>query len=560
MMARAIRFMILAAVMAMPPAAAQAQPPAAPAKNEAPKATASIRGRITAADTGRGLRRAQVSISGGDVPQHRRTAPTNGRGDFELRDLPPGRYTLSVTRSGYLSFEYGQRRLGERGKTIELSEGEAMTAIDVALPRASVISGRVLDENAEPVPGVAVWVMRPEFFRGRRRLVPVIQGVRTDDAGQYRATGLGAGEYVVLATLRETWVTGGAKKQVLGYAATYFPGTVSVAEAQRVKLPAAREASNVDITLIAAPAATISGTARSSDGTSLVGASINLSQVMIGPSGSSFSGLNSAIVDAEGGWRLKDVAAGEYELSVTSVDRTRGRETLTTKLQVQGADIDGVALVTEAAVTLTGDVVTDSGVPLPQAAGSWLRVTVESTGDRRPDQIAAGDDNGQVRSDGTFTLTAPAGSSIVRVAPLPRGWAIKSVETGGRDLPDGAIEFKGGESYSGTRIVLTNRFPSVSGRITDDRATNAEGTVVLFPADDSRWLTATATIRSGRTDQKGIFRFDAVPPGDYCIVALEAVQTWQVNDPEFLAEIKPHAERLSVHEGTGAQVALRLRK
>jgi hypothetical protein len=146
------------------------------------------------------------------------------------------------------------------------------------------------------------------------------------------------------------------------------------------------------------------------------------------------------------------------------------------------------------------------------------------------------------------------------VSTLPRGWTIKSVETGGRELPDGAIDFKGGESYGGTRIVLTNRFPSVSGRVTDERAADAEGTVVLFPADESRWLTATTTIRSGRTDQKGIFRFEAVPPGDYLVIALDAVQAWQVNDPEFLAEIKPRAERLSVHEGAANQIALRVVK
>jgi hypothetical protein len=554
-----VRLALLGALFAATPSAAGAQTMPPPARTDAATATATIRGRITAADTGRGLRRVQVSINGSDLPQ-RRTASTNVRGEFELRDLPPGRYTLSASRSGYLAFEYGQRRLGERGKTLEISEGEALAGVDVALPRAGVISGRVIDENGEPVPSVGVWVMRQEFFRGRRRLVPVTVGVRTDDIGQYRATGLASGDYVVLATLRETWVAAGEKKQVLGYTPTYFPSTASAAEAQHVKVALGKESPNVDIALIAAPAANITGTARRSDGTPLAGASVSLSQQMIGPGGQSFSGITSAPVGPDGSWRLRDVPAGEYQLEFSSVDRNSPPETGAMKLIVQGADIDGVSLVTEGPVRISGEVVTESGAALPQPPSGRIRVAVETTGDRRPSQAAAGADNGQVRSDGTFSATAAAGGSLVGVSPLPRGWAIKSIEIGGREIPDGAVELKGGQTIEGTRIVLTDRFPSVIGRVTDDRATDAEGTVVLFPSDESRWLTATANIRSGRTDQKGIFRFETVPPGDYMIVALDAVQTWQINDPEFLAEIKSRAERLTIREGAGAQLALRLQK
>lgn len=526
---------------------------------DTPKATASVRGRITAADSGRGLRRAQVSITGGDLPQ-RRTAATNARGDFEIRDLPPGRYTVSASRSGYLSFEYGQRRPGERGKSLELGEGEAMTGLDIALPRGAVISGRVIDENGEAVPNVNIWVMRPEFFRGRRRLVPVAVGLRTDDIGQYRATGLAAGEYILMATLRETWVAPGEKKQVLGYAPTYFPGAASAAEAQPVKLAAGKEASNTDIALIAAPAASISGTARRSDGTPLVGASVTLGQNVFGPGGSSFSSITSASVGPDGSWLIRDVPPGEYDLSVTPADRNASRENAEKKIAVQGVDIDGISLVTEASVRITGEVVSESGAALPPPPGGRYRVTVETTGDRRPNPVSVGDDSGVVKSDGAFNVTAPPGLSLVRISPLPRGWAVKTIEISGGDVADGALELKAGQDVGGMRIVLTDRFPFVSGRIVDDRATAAEGIVVLFPTDDARWLTATTGIRSGRTDQKGIFRFEAVQPGDYFLIALDAVQNWQVYDPEFLGEIKARAERLTVREGAPTQRTLRIMK
>ena len=548
-----------AAALLVVPAIGYAQTPAAPAATDKPKATASVRGRITAADTGRGLRRAQVSLGGSDLPQ-RRTASTNTRGEYEIRDLPAGRYTVSVARSGYLPFEYGQRRAGERGKSLELDEGEAITNIDIAVPRASVISGRVIDENSEPVPGVSVWIMRQEFFRGRKRLVPSTIGVRTDDIGQYRATGLSPGEYIVFATLRETWtVTTAGMQQTLGYAPTFYPGTVAVDQAQHVKVVAGKETPNVEVALIAAPAVTISGTARRFDGGPLVGGSINLNQVVIGPGGGSFGGITSATVDGDGGWRLKDVPPGEYELEASGGDRS-ARERAWTKVVVQGADIEGVSLVSAGPVRISGEVVTESGAALPQVNGGRLRVTIETTGDRRSELFQAGDDNGQVKSDGAFTFTGIAEPSIVRVAPLPRRWAIKSVEIGGREVPDGVLDLKAGQNIEGIRIVLTDLFPAVTGGISDERAAPAEGSVVLFPADYARWVSAGAVIRFGRTDQKGIFRLENVPPGDYFVVALDALESWQAYDPEFLAEIKPRAERLTVHEGASPQLALRLVK
>jgi len=544
--------------MAAPAAIAQMSAPQEPPAKAAPKATGIIRGRITASDTGRGLRRAQVSIAGGDLPQ-RRSASTNIRGDFEIRDLPPGRYTLSVTRSGYLSFEYGQRRIGERGKMIELSEGEALSSIDVRMPRASVISGRVLDENSEPVPNVSIWVLRQEFFRGRRRFVPVSVGVRTDDIGQYRATGLAPGEYILMGTVRETWTAGAEKKRVFGYAPTYFPGTTSLEQAQQVKVAAGKETSNIDLALIAAPAAAISGTARGSDGTPLSGGSVSLSHVMMGPGGMSFGGIGGATIDADGNWMLRDIPPGEYEIEATAADRTRTRESAWTKVTVQGAGLEGVSLISEGPVKLAGEVVTDSGAALPQPTVGQLRVTIDTTGDRRQLPVLMNDDNGHVKSDGAFTATALAGASVIRLAPLPRGWAIKSVEVGGREAPDGAIELKGGRDET-LRIVLTNGYPAITGRVTDERAADAEGTVVLFPADESRWTTGGAPIRSGRTDQRGLFRLEAIPPGEYFVAALDAVQTWEVNDPEFLEALKSRAERITVREGTSTPLTLRIQK
>ena len=84
-----------------------AQPPQQPADPKA-KPAGVIRGRVTAADTGRPLRRAQITVSAADRGE-RRTTSTNSRGEYEVTELPAARYSVSVSRSGYLALSYGTR-------------------------------------------------------------------------------------------------------------------------------------------------------------------------------------------------------------------------------------------------------------------------------------------------------------------------------------------------------------------------------------------------------------------------------------------------------------------
>jgi Carboxypeptidase regulatory-like domain len=134
--------------------------------------TAAIRGRVFASESGRPLRRARIQVNSPQLGGEGRTTSTNAEGRYEIKDLPAGRYTITVTRSGYLRLSYGQRRAFEQGKPFDLVDGQRADDVDFSLPRMSLITGRILDEANEPISGVRVWAMRPVYFEGRRRLVP----------------------------------------------------------------------------------------------------------------------------------------------------------------------------------------------------------------------------------------------------------------------------------------------------------------------------------------------------------------------------------------------------
>ena len=79
-----------------------------PPGRQAKTGTGRLRGRVVAADTGTAVRRAQVRISGPDIGS--KTALTDAQGRYEFRDLPAGRFTVSVSKAGFVAMQYGQNR------------------------------------------------------------------------------------------------------------------------------------------------------------------------------------------------------------------------------------------------------------------------------------------------------------------------------------------------------------------------------------------------------------------------------------------------------------------
>ena len=154
--------------------------------------TSSIKGLVTAADTGAPVRGAEVRLS--SRGSYNRLVTTDADGAYRLSDLPAGEYRLTVSRTGYTSLVFGQRRPLEAPTTINLSEGETFTA-NLALTRGGAIRGRVIDQFGDPIAGTRVQVLRSRMVRGQRRLQSMGPGDQTDDMGEFRVYGLPAGDY-----------------------------------------------------------------------------------------------------------------------------------------------------------------------------------------------------------------------------------------------------------------------------------------------------------------------------------------------------------------------------
>ena len=180
---------------------AQASQPArdTTAQQQTP-ATGIIAGTVTVEGGGTPVRRARVTLTGAGL-RPSRTATTNEQGQFSFPQLPAGRFTLGASKPGYVDITYGAKKPGRPGTPITLADGEKLDKINFHLPRGSVLTGVVVDENGEPSPGTQVRAMRVVMRTGEKTLQQSGSDT-TDDRGVYRIYGQQPGDYIVSAVPR----------------------------------------------------------------------------------------------------------------------------------------------------------------------------------------------------------------------------------------------------------------------------------------------------------------------------------------------------------------------
>ena len=182
---------------------------------------------------------ARVFVAGAGVADG---VTTDVNGKFEITTLPPGTYRLIVDKEGF-AFD------ASAPAPLTVAAGRAST-VTIELPRAAAITGQVRDEGAAPRRGVSVSVMRK--VDGGTMQPPARPAV-TDDLGRFRVDGLVPGDYLVLASPPAP----GARD--ISLLPTYYPSVTDRQAAIAIPLAAGATAANVAITMISAPAWSITG-------------------------------------------------------------------------------------------------------------------------------------------------------------------------------------------------------------------------------------------------------------------------------------------------------------
>jgi hypothetical protein len=470
------------------------QPPRDP-QGQAPQAvgTGSISGAVTVADSGQAARKVRVTLSGSEL-RGARSLTTDDQGRFSFVSLPAGRFMLSASKPGYVNVSYGQRTPGpgRPGTAIQLADNQRLE-VQLQIPRGGVITGTVLDEHGEAIPGTPVRVMRYTTQSGERRLQQAGSG-STDDRGIYRVYGLQPGEYIVAATPRNTGSAAmadqlraqveqmrvaaaagaarGAAAQILerveamqaqvpaqdeavsGYAPVYYPGTTAPASAAAVSVGIGQERPGVDFQLQLVPIARVEGVVVTTTGQAAQNIQVSLVNI-----GYDVPGIGSATArpDRDGRFRIPNVAPGQYLLVA------RG--------------------------TMGGP------------AGREMREAMTALEERRVAVAGRGAGRGQV-------------PDAVRL------WAMTDVSVDGRNVDNLVLTLQPGMTVSG-RVAF-------DGATAQPPADLSRLRVSLSPFAPTAATRLLATAVQGRVDASGKFTIAGVSPGRYRLTGSGAGPGWTV--------------------------------
>lgn len=545
-----------------------------------PTGTAVIRGRVTVIDTGAPVRRAQVSATAPGTGLMR-AATTDADGRFELRDLPAAGWTLTASKPGFVAQRLGQRHPFESVVPLDVSDGQQVGGANFALARGGVITGRIFDDSGDPLANARVQVLRSRIVEGRRRLVPAGVDDGTDDTGAFRLYGLAPGDYYVSASTSDfvgaagglamggvamgaVTIAGGVAEPIQfrgagGGVPTYFPGTVNVAEAQRIRLGAGEE-TTISFGLQAVRASRISGTVVSAEG----GAPSNGAVMLRGAdSDEVFVGIGTGgPILADGAFSIANVAPGSYVLTARTGGPIRGgggrnageMEVGSVNVTVNGEDLSGVTIAMTRGASLQGTIV-GAGGARPALEG----VRVVSRPARAFEPMAGGNATAPVSAAGAFQLSALHGAVRLRVERLPAPWQVQSIEVNGVDVTDAGLELKGTEQITGVRITLTDRIAELNGTVMLGSQAVKNASVLIFPDDERRWIFPSRFVRSTRGNDQGNFTVRGLPPGvGYLAAAVSYVEEGEAEDPEFLAGLRDRATSVSLREGETKTIELRV--
>jgi len=537
-------------IIDMPAVQGVAMPQMPPRDNAQPAkpGTATIRGRVLAADTGQPLRKAQVRVAG--EMRENRLATTDADGKYEFKLLPAGRYNISASKGSYVGLQYGQQRPFEPGKPLEILDGQTVEKVDFALPRGGVITGRILDEFGEPLADAQVAAQRYQNMGGRRRLVPAGRPATTNDIGEFRLFAIPPGQYYLSAALRNFGMMGDTDDRS-GYAPTYFPGTANMAEAQKVTIGLGQTVSDINMALMPTRTARITGTAVDLQGRPFVGVVMAMPRgdsmmMMFGPPGQ---------IKPDGSFSINGLAPGTYML------QTQGGgpdgDSASTEVTVSGDDVDGIRLVASKPSKAAGRIIVDAAAA-QALRPSALRVVVQPAVFDMP-MMGGMPGPAVVNDDLTFELKTRPGRMKVALGGPPAGWTIRAVRYRGIDVSDSGIEFRANEDITDIEVELTNRVTDLSGLVTNGRgAAVKDYSVVVFAQDRDKWTANSRYLRTGRPDQDGRFKITGLPPGEYHIVAIDYVDPNEWTEPDYLERVRSKATSVTIGEGETKSVDLKI--
>ena len=511
-------------------ALAQSAPPAAIDK------PATVSGTVTNSLTGEPVLRAHVTLTGrGTGPsrtQETYGSLTNGEGKFSMTSLPPGDYTVSLERVGFV-FLAPMNSAASRATSFSLGPGDRRDDFKLTLTPTGAIIGHVLDAAGEPVQNATVAALG-----GNGQ-----SNTTTDDKGQFRLGGLRPGKYRVKATPQALPFppeirSDGAPD--IHYSPTYYGDALTAKAAQRLEVKSGADMGGTDIHLVRTPLVTVSGKVAGIP----AGVKNVFVQVMT-PEGNSVGSW--ANVKPDGSFEIWRLDPGKYILLAAGMGQSMQNRLQSGPLEIEVADanLDHLELrmipAFEVAAQLHFEDEQARQLQWPTAPHGQTpppppprRVQLRAD---PPGQYL----NADVAADDSLTLeNLQPGRYHVSLTWSPA--FVKSVRAGSTETEGDILDVRNGPPGPVTVLVSSN-FCEVSGTVTDSKGPVPGGSVVLVTAE------AAPSFHAVPTDSNGAYKLTHIPPGKYRLAAVDDPSVAMANRGAGMDDYEDVTETLELRAG-----------
>ncbi len=477
--------------------------------------------------------------------RHTVSVVTDVGGRFELKGIDPGRYRLKVSRTGFVTEEYGQKTPNDPGAEIRLAPGQVLRDLLFRLIPWGIIAGRILDDEGEPLPWAQVSALREIYSAGKRKLSPEAL-VPTNDLGEYRLFGLKPGRYFICAKYKPgLHVVGRAEVREDDsddsrpeFMPIYYPNSPDPTRASTITLKAGEEIPAVEILLRPVTTFRVRGRVYNmvSGRRSNTGVIVQLEQRNSNVAwGSPDHQLN--VENSDGSFEIAGVLPGSYALSAFWFEDGR-RYQARQSIEVGNANVEGVNLTIMPGIAVSGRIVWDGK---PSLDRDELLVSISPADSR----ISF---NGPARVVGSSFVLRDVfeGTYRLAVSGPSKDCYIKSLRYGSNDaLESGFTVVRGAQSS--LEVSISSRGARLQGAVMDQDKLPVTGLwVVLVPDEAHR--DQSRLYQKVTTDQYGRYLLWGIAPGDYKIFCWDEVEDGAWEDPDFLRTFENRGQKISVED------------
>jgi protocatechuate 3,4-dioxygenase beta subunit len=518
--------------------------------------TVSIRGKVLQESGEQPIRKAKVQLNGRIGPYGQYSAISDSEGQFVIDDVQPGQYVVVVERPGFVQSS------GHHLTTISVQPDTGKNDLIFHMQPAAVITGKIVDSDGDPMPGVGVSATSTGSVAARRNSNNSGYGA-TNDLGEFRISDLRPGRYKITASPPRAPRPSDVKeknneKNQPVYLTTHYPGVLAEEQAAAVEIQAGAE-TRISFGMLTGKVFLISGTVTGIPGEG------TMSQLMLMLIGGRGSGDTSPQKVGEGGkFEFANILPGTYSARLILVTFDGGRPEmqmlrLGQPIEVTDANVEGLRLQPEPPGLVRGKFRLDT----TDQKFDWGQLTVhlvtveEQGGEIALEHIPGLVTNSVVNTDGTFEMkNVPGGTYQLVVGARSntlRDYFTKSVNLGGRDVADFSFQVVP-ETF--LDVVVSANGATVAGTVVDANGRPvANATVVDVPSVEHR--SRSDLYQRDTTDASGHFSLRGLNPGKYTVLAFEELQQ-DVRQPEFLKTYETRGEVVQLDEGVRKSVILKL--